>query len=63
MNLDWKTPDRQGRVVYASGGIALVALALLPFATTRSIGIGLLAGALIATTSAFLFDQFSSRDD
>ncbi len=63
MDLDWRRPDRQGRLVYAAGGLATVGLAMLPFATTRPFGIGFLIGAVIQIISALLLDRFSNRRD
>jgi hypothetical protein len=61
MDLDWRKPDRHGRLVYAAEGIALVGLASLPFATTRPLGIGSLIAAVILIVSALLLDRFSNR--
>lgn len=63
MDLHWRRPDRQGRLVYSAGGLATEGLAMLPFAATRLPGIGFLIAALILIVSALLLDRFSNRRD
>jgi len=63
MDLNWKKPDKPGQLVFAAGGIALVGLAMLAFATTRLLGIGFLIGAVIVIISSLLLDRFINRSD
>lgn len=63
MDLNWRTPDRQGRLLSGAAGIALTGAIMLFSDLTRPFGLGFLIGALILTVASLLAGRFLNRDD